>query len=173
MSQGNMDNLFQIIAALCIKLGKENSGSEDEAPFQNHKALYEAIDAITLGDAPWTHFTVRYNGDRPAANAPKWMDQEFDVWTRDPRTVVHQLTGTCAFSGEWDYAPYREFVGRHKAHDSLSQQRRYKDFMSANWAWKQCVGFYAPFLPIYHSPIYRISSQRTREHTEQCLCLLS
>ena len=60
MSQGNMDSLFQIIAALCIKLGKENSdsGSEDEAPFKDHEALYEAIDAITLGDAPWTQFTV-------------------------------------------------------------------------------------------------------------------
>ena len=135
MSQAKIDQLFQIIAALCIKMSR-GCVEDDDLPFTDHKALYDAIDAITLGDAPWECFTIRYNGDQGDHNTPKWMDQEYEIWTCNVHTMVRNLIGNHDFNGEWDYAPYREFV---KVKGSGQGSRQYKDFMSGNWAWCQCV----------------------------------
>ena len=167
MSQARIDELFRIIAALCIKFGQDDS--DDNMFFANHEALYEAIDVITVGDAPWMSFTVRYNGDRPETSVPRWIDQEFDVWTRDPLTVVHNFLKNQDFNGEWDYVPYRDFV---QVSGSIHRERKYKDFMSTNWAWKQCVcschTSKYDFIDIMFS--YRTSLCKTPILMAQCLC---
>ena len=68
MSQARIDELFRIIATLCIKFSQDDS--DDNMFFANHKALYEAIDAITVGDAPWMSFTIQYNGNWPETSVP-------------------------------------------------------------------------------------------------------
>ncbi|KAI0311166.1 hypothetical protein OF83DRAFT_1069266, partial [Amylostereum chailletii] len=131
LGKARVDQLFQIIAALCIKISRGDQ--EQGLPFTSNAAMEQAIDAIEAGDAPCEYFVVRYQGERPATNVPHWMDQEFEVWTRNPLTIAHQHLANPDFNGEWDYAPYREFVGPEG-----EEKRKYKDFMSANWSWKQC-----------------------------------
>ncbi|KAI0314779.1 hypothetical protein OF83DRAFT_1063202, partial [Amylostereum chailletii] len=131
LGKSHIDQLFQIIAALCIKISRGDQ--EQGPPFASNAAMEQAIDAIEAGDAPWECFVVRYQGERPATNVPNWMDQEFEVWTRNPLIIAHQHLANPDFNGKWDYSPYREFVG-----PDGQEKRKYKDFMSANWSWKQC-----------------------------------
>ena len=97
----------------------------------NHSDLYDTIDATPLGDVPWDSFSMSYNGPLPESNVPSWMTAEFDIWFRDPRTVVRNMLSNPDFNGEFDEAPRYEF--------NMNGKREYQDFMLADWAWKQAV----------------------------------
>ena len=58
------------------------------------------------------------------------MNTEYQVWYRNPRTVIHNILVNPDLAGGFDYTPYREFN---------NDQRHYCDFMSGDWAWSQCV----------------------------------
>lgn len=58
------------------------------------------------------------------------MTTEYQLWYRDPRKVIHNLFGNPDLINSIDYVPYREFN---------NGERRYCDFMSGDWAWKQSV----------------------------------
>jgi len=135
LSKRRIDELFQIIPALCVQ--RADADVDDQLSiFASHTALEEAIDAIEAGDAPWQCFVVTYQSQRPPRNVPRWMDQEFEIWTRDPLVVACHHIANREFYDQWDYAPYHEFVphpdGTHE------RVRKYKDFMSAKWSWSQC-----------------------------------
>ncbi|KAG2132524.1 uncharacterized protein EDB93DRAFT_1309634 [Suillus bovinus] len=102
----------------------------DNPPFADYKDLYNTIDATPLGDVTWESFSLKYNGDKPAGECPLWMEQSHEVWFRDPHTVVKNMLANPDFKGGIDYTPYREFQEK-------DEQRRYKDFMSGDWAWQQ------------------------------------
>ena len=59
------------------------------------------------------------------------MNQTYDVWYRDPCAVIKNIFSNVDFDGEIDYVPYRDFLE--------DDSRRYKDFMSGDWAWEQAV----------------------------------
>ena len=59
------------------------------------------------------------------------MDTEFAVWNRDPREVIKHMLDNSDFNGEFDYAAYREY--------GEDEKRKYEDFMSGDWAWRQSV----------------------------------
>jgi len=59
------------------------------------------------------------------------MDQTYDVWYHDPHVVIKNIFSNMDFDGEIDYVPYRDFLE--------DGSRRYKDFMSGDWAWEQVV----------------------------------
>ncbi|KAF7965884.1 hypothetical protein HWV62_41018 [Athelia sp. TMB] len=124
MSAGNIDKLFKIWSDHAAS----NGGT---APFSSHKDLYTAIDAIPVGDVPWQSFKLKYCGPLPAAGEeiPAWMEDEHEVWFRDPRQLIRNLLSNTDFHGEFDYTPFQEYDenGNH----------RYQDFMSGNWAWRQ------------------------------------
>ncbi|KAG1863475.1 hypothetical protein C8R48DRAFT_602511 [Suillus tomentosus] len=101
----------------------------DTPPFADHKDLHNVIDATQLGDVPWQCFSAQYTGERPEV-APPWMDDEFEVWYRDPRAMAHNIIANPDYKDEIDYVPYREY-------DASDATRRWKDFMSGDWAWKQ------------------------------------
>lgn len=122
-SAPTIDDILQIWAA-----DKLESGGN--APFANHKEMYGTIDGISHGDVPWQSFMVAYDGERPATNPPEWMKTKFVVWHRDLKQVVHQLLANPDFEGEINYSPYREFC---------DGKRRWGDFMSGNWSWKEAV----------------------------------
>ena len=75
-------------------------------PFRNHKDLYSTIDSIPLGDVTWESFFLRYNGTRPDDEAPRWMDANYDIWFRDPRTLIHNILSNPGFNGGFDFMPY-------------------------------------------------------------------
>lgn len=93
--------------------------------------MYNSIDTTPLGDLPWESFSLKYNGDIPEGDIPSWMDTEYDVWFRDPRSLVHNMLSNPDFEGQIDYAPVQEYDSKG-AH-------RFQNFMSGNWAWKQAV----------------------------------
>jgi len=126
MSAGDIDYLLDIWAATLAP-------HRDSPPFKNHKDLYSTVDATPLGDVPWDSFSLKYNGTLPDGEVPSWMSSEYDVWFRDPRCLVQNLISNPDFLGEFDYSPLREY--------DADGNRRYQNFMSGNWAWKQAVCF--------------------------------
>ena len=102
-----------------------------EPPFTDAKDLYATIDASTLGDVPWQSFTVSYSGSIEEGDPP-WKQASFDIWFRDPHAILKCQLGNRDFSGEMDLSP-------KKVRDQKTKVRRYQDFMSGNWAWRQAV----------------------------------
>ena len=124
LSQPKVDKLLNIWAAT---LAPHN----DEPPISNYRDLHTQIDSIDLGFVPWKAWTARYQGQRPVDSAaPSWMDEEYRLWYRDPRKVVHNILANPDFATAIDYAPYRDF---------REGKRSYCDFMSGDWSWNQCV----------------------------------
>lgn len=124
LSNNVIDKLLDIWSATLVP-------HNDSAPILDHTDLHTTIDAIKLGHVPWKSYTVRYNGLRPEnAAVPEWMATDYQLWYRDPRQVIHNLFKNPDLINGIDYVPYREFDG---------DERRYSDFMSGDWAWKQCV----------------------------------
>jgi hypothetical protein len=124
MSASNINTL--------LKLWATSLADYDKAPpFASHKDMYEKIDSSHLGGVRWETFSIQYEGTLPDHDVPDWMTAENDVWFRDPLTLVHNMLSNPDFKDEFDYAPYQEYDrdGNH----------RFQDFMSGNWAWKQCV----------------------------------
>lgn len=124
MPAKQIDELLTIFAATSVANGTT-------PPFVNHKEMYDTIDDIPLGDAPWDHFDLHYQGE-VTEDSPSWMTADHTVWFRDPRTLVHNILANPDFEGEIDYAPFQEHEGTN---------HRYEDLMSGNWAWMQAVFF--------------------------------
>ncbi|KIK32535.1 hypothetical protein CY34DRAFT_18979 [Suillus luteus UH-Slu-Lm8-n1] len=123
MSAGDIDKILHLWG---VTLAVHN----DNPPFADHRDLYKTIDATLLGDVAWQSFSLQYNGDKPAGQCLLWMEQSHEVWFRDPHTVVKNMLANPDFKNSIDYVPYREF-------EEKSEQHRYKDFMSGDWAWQQ------------------------------------
>jgi hypothetical protein len=124
MSTSDIDTLLLLWDASAAMYG--------ESPlFQNHKDLYNTIDATPLGDIAWKSFSLQFNGNLPEGEVPSWMGASYDVWFHDLRELVHNIIANPDFENGFDYTPYQE----HAADGS----RRYHNFMSANWSWKQVV----------------------------------
>jgi Plavaka transposase len=130
MSAGDINFLLSLwTASLAIH--------SDEPPFSKATHLYETIDSTPLGDVAWESFSLQYNGIRPESNVPSWMQSEYDVWFRDPRTLIHNLLSNPDFKSGFDYTPFQE-----RTDDGL---HRFQDFMSGIWAWNQAVSLRAIF----------------------------
>jgi hypothetical protein len=124
MSASDIDTLLNLWGASAATSG-------GTAPFQNHKDLYNTIDATPLGDVPWQSFSLHFNGNLPEGEVTSWMDASYDVWFRDPCELIHNIIANPDFENGFDYAPYQE--------RDAEGSRRYHNFMSANWSWKQAV----------------------------------
>jgi len=127
MSATGIDTLLDLWAASLLK-------HQDSPPFADHGDLYQTIDATPLGDVPWEHFTTAYNGERPNGEVPPWMDTEYEVWWRNPHTVICNMLENPDFDGEIDYAPMREFES--------NGERRFENFFSGDWVWEQAVSIF-------------------------------
>jgi len=124
LSRSHVNRLMDLWTASMIEVG-------GVAPFVSGEDLLDQIDQIKLGHVPWHSFTAAYSGDEPASpDSPLWMREEYEVWFRDPREIVHNIIGNPKFSNSVDYIPYRDFANR---------KRRWSEFMSGDWAWEQAV----------------------------------
>ena len=123
MPAGQVDELLNIVAAMQAMSGGEPA-------FTSHKDLYDTIDATKLGDGPWSHFNLSYQGEK-GNSPPKWQTKDFTVWFHDPRTVIHNLLSNTDFNKVFDYTPFQE-------HDK-DGNHWYENFMWGNWCWRQAV----------------------------------
>ncbi|KAH9159138.1 hypothetical protein EDB89DRAFT_1866273, partial [Lactarius sanguifluus] len=96
--------------------------------FDSQDSLYATIDAMPFGDAVWQGFSLSYNGPRPD-NMPEWMTMTYDVWHRDACQLLHNMLTNLDFDDEFDYVPFHKF--------NAQKRRRWRDFMSGDWAWKE------------------------------------
>lgn len=71
-----------------------------------------------------------YNGPI-TPNSPSWMREEYIIHTRDALALVKHIAANPEFDGKWHTSPFEEFTE--------SGQRRWSDFMSGRWAWKEAV----------------------------------
>ena len=141
LSNDTIDRILDIWAATLVP-------HNNSAPLTDHHNLHSTIDAIKLGHVPWQSYTARYNGLRPENGpTPEWMTTDYQVWYRDPRKVIHTIFSNPDLVDGIDYVPYREFDSNGK--------RRYCDFMSADWAWKQCVRTFFPEMSVVANPILK------------------
>ncbi|KAK0432102.1 uncharacterized protein EV420DRAFT_1655982 [Desarmillaria tabescens] len=126
MSQRDIDELMDLWA---LDLHKH----EDDAPFDNHQALYKAIDEIHVGSAPWKCFQTVVPPNL-GADAPDWQKQPYQVWFHDPDLVIANILVNRDFEKEFDTAPY--------VHLDAHNQRRWSDFMSGNYSWRHATQIY-------------------------------
>ena len=141
MSAGNIDELLDIWAA-------DGAVSGTEPPFQNHTDLYETIDATSIGGVPWQHFEMSFNGSRPEANVPPWMEQTYEVYFRDPHQLLLDMLADPTFAKDFDYMPKQQF--------DCHGTRYYENFMYGDWVWIQAVR--TPFIdnPLLIWKMFRI-----------------
>ncbi|KAF4614058.1 hypothetical protein D9613_007679 [Agrocybe pediades] len=104
-------------------------GEDSDPPFRDTNDMYSTIDGIRVGDAPWQSFTISYDGDIPLGDKTPWKHKEYEVYFRDPRIVLEQQLANPDFATEMDFSPKQVF-------DECGT-RRYCDFMSGEWAWRQ------------------------------------
>ncbi|KAF8801177.1 hypothetical protein BYT27DRAFT_7226944 [Phlegmacium glaucopus] len=121
MSASNINELLQIWAATLPE--------DEDPPFINKQDVYDTIDSIELGDAPWHSFSISFNGEIMEGETTPWKHATYDVWYRDPQVVLKNQLGNIDFAKEMDFAP--------KEVRDEKDKRRYCDFMSGDWAWRQ------------------------------------
>jgi len=124
MSGSHIDELLGIWAATLVAYGAE-------LPFKSHKDLYSTIDSTPCADCPWETFKLRYNSTKPECDVPSWMTSQYDIWFRNPRTLVKNILSNLGFNNKFDCAPLQE-------HDT-DGNHHFQNFMSGNWCWKQVV----------------------------------
>lgn len=123
MSARKLDDLSHLLAALY---------KDQDPPYADHEELYSTIDSIPQGDVPWKSITVSYNGEIPeGVEVPSWKSASYEVWYRDPLSVMEQQIGNPDFCGSMDFAPKQVYDNQNK--------RQYSDLMSGNWAWNRAV----------------------------------
>ena len=123
MSGTHINDLLQIWATTLSQ--------DQDPPFASKNEMYNAIDDLDLGGAPWKCFTVKYNGEIKDGDVTPWKHKSFEVWYRDPRTTMHNQLGSREYADEVDVAS--------KDVRDKDGKRRYSDFMSGNWSWRQSV----------------------------------
>ena len=124
MSQVNIDTLLNFWGLTLMKYGAEFG------PFNDYTHIFNTIDEIEQGDAPWKCMAVEVQEDI-TANSPSWKKKKYEVWYRDPDTVLANILSNPDFDGEFDYQPYVELDEKG--------QRRWSNFMSGNHAWNNSV----------------------------------
>lgn len=125
MSEGNMDELMEIWAATLVQ-------HSDTPVFANSEELLTTIDEIAHGEVAWECFDISYNGARPDADEPPWMNATHRIWYRDPRQLILNMLANPDFAGRFDFAPFQEFSDEDGS-------RQWRNFMSGNWSWRNAV----------------------------------
>lgn len=127
MPQQQQDQLLSLWSATLRTIDPTAS-----LPFANHRDILDKIDKIKHGGVHWDFFDVKYSGEIPN-DPPSWMQQEYRVWFRNALDVAESMLKNRDFDKKFDYAPYKEYTD--------TGERRYGNFMSGDWAWKQAVNF--------------------------------
>lgn len=138
MSNSHINELLNLWALSAMK-HTDNA----TALYDSCRTLYATIDAIQDSDAPWKCLSVNTacDGNIPEL-LPSWQRQEYEVWYRDPDVVIRNMLDNPDFTSHFDTTPYIATDAQGK--------RRWTDFMTGNFAWRQsvCSSAYTIFDPV-------------------------
>ena len=123
-SAGAIDKVLDMWQATILKYG-------ENIPWTNTQDLYDTIDLIQLGDAPWKVHKIYYQGPCPPDTLPKWMTETYELCTSDSQLVLHNQLASSEFKGKTNFVPYQQFNGKGRC--------VWSNLMSADWAWKQVI----------------------------------
>ncbi|KAF8870790.1 hypothetical protein CPB84DRAFT_1692758 [Gymnopilus junonius] len=90
--------------------------------------MYETIDSIQSGDAPWKTYKFQYTGPKPST-PPRWMEEIYELSLRDILLVLRYQHATPEFKDKFDSRPYQEF--------DPQGNRVFSNLMSGDWAYRQ------------------------------------
>ncbi|RXW16095.1 hypothetical protein EST38_g9754 [Candolleomyces aberdarensis] len=117
---------------LASKIQALRSEKCDNVPWASADELYETVDKIQQGNAPFRTFHYQYHADGPLPeNSPAWMTQPFELCVRDSRHVLHHQLATPDFANSFAPVPYRQF--------QADGDRVWSDLFSADWAYREAV----------------------------------
>jgi len=123
LSATNIDTLLDLWA-------RSLAGFDASAPFRSYQEMHSTIDSSMLGDVPWQCMVTGF-GEDVDEHAPSWMWTSYEVWYRDPDTVISMMLNNPDFEGQFDLCPYVDI--------GADGNRRWSNFMSGNIAWRRCV----------------------------------
>jgi hypothetical protein len=126
--QASEDNINVNLDLLKAAVTKGNG--DLQFPWLSAKKMYETIDQIQAGPAPFCTYYFQYRGPMPPS-PPKWMTQTYELYARDPRLVLQQQLATPEFADQFTPVPYRRF--------KANGDRIFSNLMSGDWAWNQAV----------------------------------
>ncbi|KJA15337.1 hypothetical protein HYPSUDRAFT_149256 [Hypholoma sublateritium FD-334 SS-4] len=109
---------------------KLEAGNDSPLPWSSPREMYDTIDSIQEGDAPFSTIELKYSGPVDD-NSPKWMTQTYELCVRDSRKLLQNQLATTDFADHFNYKPYREFD--HQC------DRVWCNLMSGDWAWSEAV----------------------------------
>ena len=118
--------------------------------------MYETIDQIQAGLAPFRSYWLKYNGPM-LPTPPKWMMQEYELYAHDPPLVLQQQLATPKFSNKFDPIPYHRF--------NSTGDQVFSNLMSGDWAWDQAVTYSILSSRRYMAEHHVESDIRGSEHT--------
>jgi hypothetical protein len=122
------------------------------SPFKNHDELHATIDSSTVGDVPWECLVTRLSDDDDDmdASAPSWTKVTYDVWYRNPDTVISTMLGNPDFEGQFDLRAYIDLDAKGTC--------KWNNVMSGNIAWRNSVSIIITFHDIFLFTSPRIQS---------------
>jgi hypothetical protein len=124
-SEDNTDISLDLLKAAVIK-----ANGDLKFPWLSTKKMYETIDQIQAGPAPFRSYHFQFSGTMPPT-PPKWMTQTYELHARDPQLVLQQQLATPEFADKFTPTPYRRF--------QPDSQWVISNLMSGDWAWDQAV----------------------------------
>ncbi|TFK53193.1 hypothetical protein OE88DRAFT_1627519 [Heliocybe sulcata] len=96
--------------------------------YKNRQSLNAKIDALPTVGAKWTQEVITIAGTEFDENG-KLMDEEVELWFRDPVECIRELIGNPAFNNKLAYVPERVYA------DSKGAKRIYDEMWTADWWW--------------------------------------
>ena len=62
----------------------------------------------------WESFIIDYKGPHPSnlSSQPQWMNDEYNVYFKDPRVLIQNMISNLDFVSEFNYAPHHKYFDR-------------------------------------------------------------
>jgi phosphatidylethanolamine-binding protein (PEBP) family uncharacterized protein len=111
---------------------KLKAGDSTPLPWSSTDDMYQTIDSIQEGDAPFVTIRFKYSGPIPP-NPPNWTTETYELCTRDSQILLHHQLATTDFANAFTPRPYRQFDHRG--------DRVWSNLMSGDWPWNEAVHF--------------------------------
>ncbi|TFK19711.1 hypothetical protein FA15DRAFT_659672 [Coprinopsis marcescibilis] len=132
-SAGQINKALDLWRAIAINATKDPNNNS--AAWACTKDMYQSIDDIQQGSAPFQTVFIKYSGPLPE-NPLAWMLETYELSVRDARQVLHQQLSTTKFAGEFETRPYHQFE------TCGDKQRVWLNLMSGDWAYEEADTIY-------------------------------